>query len=150
MRAFLFGCGISVILIAASVFVVRVPSLSFLIVLLNSGVGLLGGFSFCWSANWGDREPSILHLLGGSLIIGVFATTIQYVLVYDSPGILIMAPFFGAVLGTIGALLYQVVERVRRGKEDPQRERRFQRAIEQHKIEQLKIERLPTQKTAPK
>jgi len=76
-------------------------------------------------ANQTENRPSLVWLLIGSAITGIVVTSVQYWVILGVS----ISSYWGALLGGVGAVVYLAFKHPRRGKEDPDREDRFQQAI---------------------
>lgn len=117
-------------LVVAYHFVTRVPALAILIFIMNLTVGVYAGAAFGWFSHRNARDPSLTQLLVGSVFAGIVVTTIQYAVAYEAGGFAIFGPFWGALLGGVGAGVYLALEHSVKGKEDPERAARFHEMIE--------------------
>jgi len=130
MLAFLLSCAVCVPILGAYHLITRVPVLAVITVILNLTVGVFAGAIYGWFANRKGLEKSIVWLITGSVISGMVVTTVQFAVAFDTGGVTLLAPLLGAMLGGVGAGLYQALVRPGKGKEDPKREDRFQQAID--------------------
>ncbi len=130
MSAFLLSCTACIPLIGIYHLVTRVPALAILIVILDCTVGVFAGAMYGWFANRKGDQQSVVWLIAGGVITGIAVTTVQYSVAFESGEFALFGPFWGALLGGIGATVYRVLERPGKGKEDPDRELRFQQAID--------------------
>ena len=132
MMAFLLSCAVCLPIIGIYHLITRVPALAILVVLLNCTVGVFAGALYGWFSSRREVEDlSIVRLISGSVITGIVVTTVQYSVAFEFGEFALFGPFWGAILGGIGAAMHLVLERPGKGKEDPDREDRFQQAIEQ-------------------
>lgn len=136
MLAFLLSCAVCVPVIGIYHLITRAPVLAILVVVLNCTVGVFAGAMYGWFANRRGEEKSVVWLITGSVITGMVVTTVQYAVAFEAGGFAILGPFWGAMLGGIGAGIYMVLERPGKGKEDPDREDRFQQVID-HQGDQI-------------
>lgn len=137
MMAFLLSCAACLPIIGIYHLMTRVPAMAIPIVLFNCTVGVFAGALYGWfSSKRNAEELSIVRLITGSVITGIVVTTAQYAVAYDAGELAVAAPFWGAILGGIGAAVHLVLERPGKGKEDAAREDRFQQAIE-HQADQI-------------
>jgi hypothetical protein len=131
MMAFLLSCAVCLPIIGIYHLITRVPALAILVVLLNCTVGVFAGVLYGWfSSRRKAEELSTVRLITGSVITGIVVTTAQYAAAYDAYLMAVAAPLWGAILGGIGAGIYMVLEKPGKGKEDPDREDRFQQVID--------------------
>ena len=68
------------------------------------------------------------------MITGIVVATVQYAVSYLARRFVLLAPFWGGLLGGSGAGLYLAMQKAGRGKEDAAREGRFVGAIAQHDV----------------
>lgn len=129
MLAFLLSCAMCVPIIGVYHLITRVPALLILSIVLNCIVGVFAGAMYGWFANRGENDLSIVRLIAGSVFTGIVVTTTQFAVAFDAGSYGLLAPLWGAMLGGIGAGIYMVLERPGKGKEDPDREDRFQQVI---------------------
>ena len=129
MLAFLLSCAACVPILGVYHLITRAPVLTLLTVILNLTVGVFAGAIYGWFSNRKGSEKSIVWLITGSVITGIVVTTVQFAVAFDAGGVTLLAPLFGAMLGGIGAGLYQALVRPGKGKEDPEREDRFRQVI---------------------
>ena len=136
MLAFLLSCAVCAPIIGVYHLITRVPVLAILVGILNFTVGVFAGAMYGWFANRKGPEKRIVWLITGSVITGLVVTTAQFAVAFDAGGYGLLGPLLGAMLGGIGAGLYQALVRPGKGKEDPDREDRFQQVID-HQSDQI-------------
>jgi hypothetical protein len=136
MLAFLLSCAVCVPVIGIYHLITRVPVLAILVVILNCTVGVFAGAMYGWFSNRRGEEKSVVWLITGSVITGIAVTTAQFAVAFDAGGYGLLAPLWGAMLGGIGAGIYMVLQRPGKGKEDSDREDRFQQVID-HQGDQI-------------
>lgn len=130
MLAFLLSCAVCVPILGVYHLITRAPVLTILTGILNFTVGVFAGALYGWFSNRKGSEKSIVWLITGSVITGIVVTTVQFAVAFDEGGVTLLAPLFWAMLGGIGAGLYQALVRPGKGKEDPKREDRFRQVID--------------------
>ncbi|MCK5212305.1 MAG: hypothetical protein KAQ74_00170 [Dehalococcoidia bacterium] len=130
MLAFLLSCAVCVPILGVYHLITRVPVLAILIVIFNVTVGVFAGAMYGWFANRKGPEKPIVWLITGSVITGIVVTTAQFAVAFEAGGFALLGPLWGAMLGGVGAGLYQALVRPGKGKEDPEREDRFCQVID--------------------
>ena len=136
MLAFLLSCAVCIPVIGIYHLITRAPVLAVLVIILNCTVGVFAGAMYGWFSNRRGEEKSVVWLITGSVITGSIVTTVQYAVSFDAGGYGLLAPLWGAMLGGIGAGIYMVLEQPGKGKEDLEREGRFQQIID-HQGDQI-------------
>jgi len=132
MRALILACAVCSPIVVAYHFITRVPALAFLVVILNLTLGIFAGAMYCRFASQSGRQVAIPLLIAGSVITGIIVTTAQYAVAHEFAPLALFAPFWGGLLGGLGAPAYLALERAIKGREDPEREKRFRQTIEKH------------------
>ncbi len=132
MLSLILACAVCAPIVVAYHFITRVPALAFLILFLNLGVGVFAGYMFCWFSNRKGRIVSTPRLIAGGVITGIIVTTAQYAVASEFSGFAFWGPLWGAILGGVGTAVYLALERAIKGREDPEREERFRRVIDEH------------------
>ena len=130
MLAFLLSCAVCVPILGGYHLITRAPILVVATGILNLTVGVFAGAIYGWFANRKGLEKSLVWLITGSVISGMVVTTAQFAVAFDAGGITLLSPLLGALLGGVGAGLYQALVRPGKGKEDLEREGRFQQVID--------------------
>lgn len=132
MISLILACAVCAPVVVAYHFITRVPALAFLVLFLNLGLGVFAGYMFCRFSNRNGRIVATSRLIAGSVIAGILVTTTQYAVAQEFGGFAFWGPFWGAGLGGVGAAVYLALERAIKGREDPEREERFRRVIDEH------------------
>ena len=132
MLSLILACAVCAPIVVAYHFITRVPALAFLVLFLNLGLGVFAGYMFCWFSNRKGRIVANSRLVAGSVVVGILVTTTQYSVAYEFGGLAFWGPLWGAILGGVGTAVYLALERAMKRREDPKREERFRRAIDEH------------------
>jgi len=129
MLAFVLSCAVCIPILGVYHLITRVPALTILIVIFDFTVGVFAGAMYGWFSNRKGAERPNAWLIAGGVITGLVVTTVQFAVAFDARGVGLLAPLWGAMLGGVGAGLYQALVRPGKGKEDQEREDRFQQVI---------------------
>lgn len=105
-----------------------VRGLGWLFFILYVGIGVFAGFLYAWLANRDGRAPPMKRLIGSSIAVSMAVTAIQFAGLFSVLALMDGA-LLGVVFGSLGVIIYMMVERGIKGREDPKRDNRHQKFI---------------------
>jgi|GEM_PF-1396766 len=129
MLIWAMSVGLCLPLIALHWLISGVPGVGLLFLILFGGLGIFAGFIFAWLANREGRDLPMKRLFGGSIAVSMVITAIQFGVLFRGLAFVLYGAFGGVALGSLGAIIYMMVERGIKGREDPKRDNRYQKFI---------------------
>jgi len=129
MLVWAMSVGLCLPLIALQWRLIGVSSLGLLFLLLFIGIALFAGFAFGWLSSRKGRDLPAKRLFVGSISAGVVVGALQYSALFSELPFILFGSLAGVALGSLGAVLYLMVERGIPRNEDPRRDNRYQKFI---------------------